>query len=150
MAIENTENNDVLDVDLEIENTESVAEKEAAEEKKAELKKKASKKKATGAIVSNAVKEEDESIDQILDRLIAEEASRGNLIGSLSADIKDATPNDLDSTKVAVFSSRNASWGGYGSIYKGYNILSKRRADAWLTRSHVRTATPAEIAQNLR
>jgi hypothetical protein len=48
---------------------------------------------------------------------------------------------------VAVFSTRNVLWQGVGSISKGYNIFSKSEADQWLTRGHVRLATPQEVAQ---
>jgi len=48
---------------------------------------------------------------------------------------------------VAVFSTRNVLWQGIGSISKGYNIFSKSEADKWLTRGHVRLATPQEVAQ---
>ena len=48
---------------------------------------------------------------------------------------------------VAVFSTRNVLWQGIGSISKGYNIFSKSEADQWLTRGHVRLATPQEVAQ---
>jgi len=48
---------------------------------------------------------------------------------------------------VAVFSTRNVLWQDVGSISKGYNIFSKSEADKWLTRGHVRLATPQEVAQ---
>lgn len=48
---------------------------------------------------------------------------------------------------VAVFSTKNVLWQGVGSISKGYNIFSKSEADQWLTRGHVRLATPQEVAQ---
>jgi polyribonucleotide nucleotidyltransferase len=129
-----------------------VTEEAVIEEPKEEKKKPAKSKKAVeNAIVSDSVEEkEDDDIDALLDKLIAEEVNAGNIIGSLSADKVGPVAIDADAAKVAVFSTRNASWGGYGSVYKGYNILSKRRADAWLTRSHVRLATPAEVAQHLR
>lgn len=140
-----------------VDKTEEVAEVPAVEEVVVEEEPKAtkkpakSKKAAENAITSETVEEkEDEDIDALLDKLITEEVNAGNIIGSLSADKVDPVPVDADAAKVAVFSTRNASWGGYGSVYKGYNILSKRRADAWLTRGHVRLATPAEVAQHLR
>lgn len=111
------------------------------------------KSKAAGVIGSDEVakdEEESESLDTLLDKLIAEEQSKGNIIGSIEADKKDAVPLDIEASKVAVYSNKNASWSGYGSVYKGYNILSKKNAEKWLTRSHVRLATPAEVAQHLR
>ena len=59
-----------------------------------------------------------------------------------------AAPNaPLTSDKVAVFSTRNASWGEFGKVYNGYNILSPKAAEAWLTRDHCRIATPEEVAK---
>lgn len=129
---------------------EETATETVTEKKKPAAKKPANKNKSEDAIVSAAAEVEEESVDELLNRLIEKESAKGSIIGSMSADRKDEVPLDADATKVAVYSSRNASWGGYGSIYKGYNILSKRRADAWLSRGHVRIATPAEIAQHLR
>ena len=130
---------------------EVTVEEAIVEEPKTTKKPTKSKKAVENAITSETVEEkETEDIDALLDKLIAEEENAGNIIGSLSADKVTPVAVDADATKVAVYSSRNASWGGYGSVYKGYNILSKRRADAWLTRGHVRLATPAEVAQHLR
>jgi hypothetical protein len=47
---------------------------------------------------------------------------------------------------VALHSTRNVSWQGVGRLNVGYNIVSKLEADQWLTRNHVRVATPEEIA----
>jgi hypothetical protein len=48
---------------------------------------------------------------------------------------------------VALYSTKNVSWGGVGKLYRGYNIVSKEEADKWLTRDHVRVATPDEVAK---
>jgi len=75
-------------------------------------------------------------------------------IGSKAAD-KDATvaaeqkgdgKSVLDD-KVALHSTRNVNWPGVGKVVKGYNIVSAVAAERWLTRSHVREATPEEIAK---
>jgi hypothetical protein len=68
-------------------------------------------------------------------------------IGSMAADgpkktIK--TETDL-SGKVAIHSTKSVRWEEVGSVSKGYNIVTKAQADKWLTRSHVRTATPEEV-----
>jgi hypothetical protein len=34
-----------------------------------------------------------------------------------------------------------------GKVYRGYNIVTKEQADKWLTRDHIRLATPEEVAQ---
>lgn len=49
--------------------------------------------------------------------------------------------------KVAVHSTKNVSWPGVGKVYRGYNIVTKDQADKWLTRGHIRLATPEEVAQ---
>jgi lactate dehydrogenase-like 2-hydroxyacid dehydrogenase len=49
--------------------------------------------------------------------------------------------------KVALHSTKNVSWPGVGKISKGYNIVSAISAESWLTRDHVRTATPEELAR---
>jgi hypothetical protein len=47
---------------------------------------------------------------------------------------------------VAIYSERNVSWIGVGKVSKGYNIVTREQADRWLTRKHVREATPEEVA----
>lgn len=49
--------------------------------------------------------------------------------------------------KIALHSTKNVYWDGLGEIKKGYNIVRKDRAEKWLTRSHVRVATPEEVAK---
>lgn len=58
---------------------------------------------------------------------------------------KKAAPVKEDT--VAIHSTRNVTWSGVGKVYSGYNIVTKDQADSWLTRSHVRLATPQEVAQ---
>lgn len=48
---------------------------------------------------------------------------------------------------VAVYSTRNVTWNGVGKVYRGYNIVEKTAADKWLTRDHIRLATPEEVAK---
>lgn len=52
-----------------------------------------------------------------------------------------------DSDKVAVHSTRNVTWNGVGKVYTGYNIVTQEQADKWLTRDHIRLATPQEVAK---
>jgi len=49
--------------------------------------------------------------------------------------------------KVAIHSSKNATWSGVGSVYRGYNIVLPENAEKWLTRNHIRPATPEEVAK---
>ncbi len=50
-------------------------------------------------------------------------------------------------TTVALHSTKNVFWPEVGKISYGYNIVEKDVADKWLTRSHVRIATPQELAK---
>lgn len=52
-----------------------------------------------------------------------------------------------DKGTVAIHSTRNVNWNGVGKVTTGYNIVTKDQADKWLTRSHVRLATPEEVAK---
>lgn len=49
--------------------------------------------------------------------------------------------------KVAIYADKNYYWGPAGKIYRGYNIISKAKADLWLTKAGVRLATPEEVAK---
>jgi hypothetical protein len=73
-----------------------------------------------------------------------------NLLGSRSADRRDKVsekPEKPKVEKVAIFSTKNVTWGSVGKVYRGYNIVSKDEAEHWLTRSHIRLATPEEVAK---
>jgi len=48
---------------------------------------------------------------------------------------------------VALYSTKNVTWSEVGKVYRGYNIVEKEAAAKWLTRSHIRTATPEEVAR---
>jgi hypothetical protein len=48
---------------------------------------------------------------------------------------------------VAIYSTKNVSWSEVGKVSRGYNIVEKDAAEKWLTRSHIRTATPEEVAK---
>lgn len=47
---------------------------------------------------------------------------------------------------IALYSTKNVSWPGVGEVKTGYNIVSEADAARWLTRSHIRVATPEEVA----
>ena len=73
-------------------------------------------------------------------------------IGSMAADgpKRDINPEQGLGDKVAIYSTSNVRWEeANGAIYKGVNIVTKEQADKWLTRSHVRIATPAEVEKAL-
>jgi hypothetical protein len=56
-------------------------------------------------------------------------------------------PQKRQIEKVALHSTKSVYWDGVGELKKGYNIVRKDRAEKWLTRSHVREATPEEVAK---
>ena len=53
----------------------------------------------------------------------------------------------VEEEKVAIHADKNYYWSPAGKIYRGYNIVSKARADLWLTKAGVRLATPEEVAK---
>jgi hypothetical protein len=59
---------------------------------------------------------------------------------------KSAKP-ESKKDKVALYSTKNVTWPEVGKVYRGYNIVEKDAAEKWLTRSHIRTATPEEVAK---
>ena len=59
---------------------------------------------------------------------------------------KSAKPEEKKET-VALYSTKNVTWSEVGKVYRGYNIVDKDAAEKWLTRSHIRTATPEEVAK---
>ena len=75
-----------------------------------------------------------------------------NLIAAKSANRKDKPKiqETKNEKKVAIFSSKNVNWEGVGQVSRGYNILFEEEANKWLTRSHVRLATPKEVAEEFK
>ena len=72
-------------------------------------------------------------------------------IGSMAADGPkvEIKSEHNDTNKVAIYSTKNVRWEEVGTLYRGYNIVTKDQADKWLTRSHVRIATPDEVKKVL-
>jgi hypothetical protein len=110
--------------------------------------------KIIGGIMSKAAKN------------IADVSKEFNISASFSEDVSEQNEDVIVSPKpketkksaskksepvgrvtVAIHSTKNVNWGGVGKVTKGYNIVSKEQADQWLTRRHIRLATPEEIAQ---
>jgi hypothetical protein len=73
-----------------------------------------------------------------------------NVIGSASANKKEAIKPSAAKNKdmVAIHSTKNVSWSGVGSVSRGYNIVTKEASVKWLTRYHIRLATPEEVARD--
>jgi len=59
---------------------------------------------------------------------------------------RSVKPAEVKET-VALYSTKNVTWPGVGKVYRGYNIVEKDAASQWLTRSHIRSATPEEVAK---
>ena len=59
---------------------------------------------------------------------------------------KSAKPEEKKE-KVALYSTKNVTWSEVGKVYRGYNIVDKDAAEKWLTRSHIRPASPEEVAK---
>jgi len=57
------------------------------------------------------------------------------------------TSNKKSNKTVAIYSSKNVSWTGVGKVYRGYNIVTPEQSEKWLTRNHIRLATPEEVAK---
>lgn len=71
-------------------------------------------------------------------------------IGSRKAESQKFEPVSSPKPKtdsVAIFSTRNVDWPGVGKVSKGYNIVTSKEAEQWKTRSHIRVATPEEVAK---
>lgn len=68
-------------------------------------------------------------------------------IGSMAADgpAPVDAPKEVPFDKIALYSTRNVSWPEAGKVYRGLNIVSKIAADKWLSRDHIRLATPDEL-----
>jgi len=77
-------------------------------------------------------------------------SDNNDVIGSNSLRKTDTgnNPDAEEKDTVAIHSTKNVSWPGVGKILKGYNIVTKSNAEKWLKRSHVRSATPEEVARS--
>lgn len=64
-----------------------------------------------------------------------------------SAHHKETVKKQSKNANVAIHSTKNVVWPGVGKVEKGYNIVSEDVAKNWLTRDHIREATPQEISQ---
>ena len=68
-------------------------------------------------------------------------------IGSMAADgPRKIINSEVNlSGKVALYSTKSVRWEEVGSLNRGYNIVTEKQAEKWLSRSHVRIATPEEV-----
>lgn len=136
---ENTNNEDEL-LDSLIEDSSN--EKEESVKDKAPAKAEVVEEKPE-AITIPAPKEEKPGIGYVENGVMA------STVVPKSFDKKPAVATKKTNKKdiVAVHSTRNVTWNGVGKVYIGYNIVSKEAADQWVTRDHIRLATPEEVAR---
>lgn len=74
-----------------------------------------------------------------------------NTLSSRAADAAlakktDATKEEPEKEKVALWSEKNIRWSGVGTLTKGYNIVDEEAAEQWVTKAGIRKATPQEVA----
>lgn len=70
----------------------------------------------------------------------------GVFLENTSIDTTPIVVKTKQAKTIAIHSSRNVSWQGVGEVTRGYNIVSEVAAEKWLTRNHIRIATPEEVA----
>ena len=71
----------------------------------------------------------------------------GATTAAVAAPRKKNSKSQEKKETVALYSTKNVSWSEVGKVYRGYNIVEKDAADKWLTRPHIRMATPEEVAK---
>ena len=69
------------------------------------------------------------------------------VIGTTQVEKAPEKPAAPQKKTVAIHSTKNVSLPGVGKVYRGYNIVTPDQAEAWLKRSHIRLATPEEVAK---
>jgi len=69
------------------------------------------------------------------------------VIGATQVERTSEKPAAPQKKTVAIHSTKNVSLPGVGKVYRGYNIVTPDQAEAWLKRSHIRLATPEEVAK---
>ena len=71
----------------------------------------------------------------------------GATTAAVAAPRKKNSKSQEKKETVAIHSTKNVTWSEVGKVYRGYNIVEKDAADKWLTRPHIRMATPEEVAK---
>jgi hypothetical protein len=69
------------------------------------------------------------------------------IILSFNPEKKEELKEEQAQGKVALYSERNLTWNGTGSLQRGYNIVTKEASEKWLKHKAVREASPKEVAQ---
>jgi hypothetical protein len=75
-------------------------------------------------------------------------SSDGKIVTSKTKEVPKAeAPKTQKEEMVALHSTKNVVWENVGKLAKGYNIVSKDKSEKWLSRGHVRLASPDEVAR---
>jgi len=62
-------------------------------------------------------------------------------------DVEKSKPSEkVKKETVALFSVRNIHKNGFGSLTRGYNIVTKEASEKWIVHESVRIASPQEVA----
>jgi hypothetical protein len=151
---EEINNEDVLeqpDVLLaKLEDGEPVISKETAEQFKAVIEeaKDSAKVSVDEPVVENVITNKRQNIGDSTVSSITAVANGVIGAGRVVKSPKPAAPKGKPKVeKVAIYSTKNVTWGPVGKVYKGYNLVTPEQAEMWLTRDHTRTATPEEVAR---
>lgn len=92
----------------------------------------------------------------VLDKKLKTKEAIGSIpsgaIGIKKAENKPSKTKSVKSNKakpetVAIHSTKNVFWPEVGRVFSGYNIVDKEASEKWLTRSHIRIASPEEVAR---
>lgn len=114
---------------------------------------------AEAPVVEEVVEAPVEEVQAVVEAPAYEAPEEVQALGSVAAGVIGATtaPKAKEKKKdaktaakketVAIYSTKNVTWSEVGKVYRGYNIVDKDAAEKWLTRSHIRTATPEEVAK---
>jgi hypothetical protein len=94
------------------------------------------------------VDQAEETEEVTVEETAKEEVKVEEVVKPVKAETKKKAKPEEDSEKIiAVFSTKNVTWNGVGKVNRGYNIVTQEEADKWATRSHIRVATPQEVAK---
>lgn len=94
------------------------------------------------------VDQAEETEEVAVEETAKEEVEVQEVVKPVKTETKKKAKPEEDSEKIiAVFSTKNVTWNGVGKVNRGYNIVTQEEADQWATRSHIRIATPQEVAK---
>jgi hypothetical protein len=151
---EEINNEDVLEqpdvLPAKLEDGEPVISKETAEQFKAVIEeaKDSAKVSVDEPAVENVITNKRQNIGDSTVSSITAVANGVIGAGRVAKSPKPAAPKSKPKVeKVAIYSTKNVTWGPVGKVYKGYNLVTPEQAEMWLTRDHTRTATPEEVAR---